>query len=466
MASQRESDDVPASLLYFTAMLHDPRRAVLQAARHVARERRAPLLLAVSGGLDSMVLLHAMSRVARSRIAAVATYDHGTGAAATEAVAHVARVAAALDLPVVTAMLSQAHAPTASREAEWRRLRYKFLRASAAALGARLVTAHSEDDQIETVLMRVMRGSGARGLAALYAPSDVHRPFLGIRRATLERYACRAALEWREDPSNRSREFLRNRVRHELLPAMRHADPTLECMLLATARRAAKLRADLSSLVDALVPVMCPRSGSITIARAELSGYDRSSLSMLWGEIAGRAGLALDRRGTHRLASFTMSGPSAGWVQLSGGWCMEATRHAYVLRRRRASAPGEVMLPAQGEVEWGSYRFTVVDDASVRGAGLDDAGSVWRAAFSSAPSHVIRGWVAGDRLASGKGGRSGRRVKRYLTEAGVRGFDRPGWPVVATGDDVVWIPGVRRIDAATQRFGGPVRHYVCERIDR
>ena len=456
---------MPASRLYFTAMLHHPRRAVLQAARHVAREHRAPLLLAVSGGLDSMVLLHAMVRVARPRIAAVATYDHGTGVAATAAVAHVARAARALGLPVVTGVLSAAHAPTTSREAEWRRARYRFLRASAETLGARLVTAHTEDDQIETVLMRVMRGSGARGLAALYAPSDVRRPFLGIRRATLERYARDAGVEWREDPSNRSREFLRNRVRHDLLPAMRHADPTFECDLLATARRAAALRADVASFVDPRVSVVLPDTASITIARAELSGHDRSSLSMLWGEIAGRVGLALDRRGTHRLASFITSDPSAGWVQLSGGWCVEATRDAYVLRRPPASAPSELSLPEHGEVQWGSFRFRVVDDVRRPGAGLDETGSAWRAAFSSAPPQVVRGWVAGDRLAP-EGGRHRRRVKRYLTEAGVRGLDRRGWPVVVTGDDVVWIPGVRRSDAASERSGRPVRHYVCERIDR
>ena len=454
---------MPASRLYFTVMLHDPRRAVLQAARHVAREHRAPLLLAVSGGLDSMVLLHAMARVARSRIAAVATYDHGTGVAATEAVAHVARVAAALAVPVVTGVLSAA--PATSREAAWRRARYRFLRASADTLGARLVTAHTEDDQIETVLMRVMRGSGARGLAALYAPSDVRRPFLGIRRTTLERYARDAGVEWREDPTNRSRDFLRNRVRHDLLPAMRHADPTLEYALLATARRAAALRADLAAFVDECVSVVRPDTASISIVRAELSGHDRNSLSMLWGDIAGRVGLALDRRGTHRLASFITTGPSAGWVQLSGGWCVEATRDAYVLRRRPASAPNELALPEHGEVQWGSFRFRVIDDDRVRGAGLDEIGSVWQAVFSSAPRHVVRRWEAGDRLAP-EGARHRRRVKRYLTEAGVRGLDRPGWPVVVTGNDVVWIPGVRRSNAASERSGRPVRHYVCERIDR
>ena len=465
MASQREAAVVPASRLYFTAMLHDPRRAVLQAARHVAREHRAPLLLAVSGGLDSMVLLHAMARVARSRIAAVATYDHGTGVAATEAVGHVTRTAEALALPVVTDVMAAAAGPTSSREAEWRRARYHFLRTSARAFGARLVTAHSEDDQIETVLMRVMRGSGARGLAGLYAPSDVRRPFLGIRRSTLEGYARDAGVEWREDPTNGSREFLRNRVRHDLLPALRHADPALEHALLAIARRSAAWRADLASAVDSRLSIARPDGTSIAVARTELSGHDRGSLSIMWSEIASRVGLALDRRGTHRVASFIMNRPVAGSVQLSGGWCVEATRDAFVLRRRPANAPNELVLPEHGEVQWGSFRFRAVEGDRMPGAVTVDAGSVWQADVSSGPRHVVRRWMAGDRLAP-EGGRRRRRVKRYLTEAGVRGLDRPEWPVVVAGADVVWIPGVRRSNAASERSGRPVRHYICERIDR
>ena len=408
-----------------------------------------------------MVLLHAMARVARSRIAAVATFDHATGAAATEAVAHVTRSGIALGLQVVTGLMPATPAPASDREAAWRRARYRFLRASAAAVGARLVTAHTEDDQIETVLMRVLRGSGARGLAALYAPSDVCRPFLRIRRSTLEAYACADGVTWCEDPTNGSREFLRNRVRHDLLPAMRHADPTLECALLVSARRAAALRAELASVVDALVSVAPTERASVSVARAELSGYDRGSLSMLWSELAGRVGLALDRRGTHRLASFITTGPSVGWMQLAGGWSVEATRDAYVLRRSPARAPNALALPAHGEVQWGSFRFRVVDDDRA----VVETGSVWRAAFSSAPGHMVRRWKAGDRLAPA-GGRQRRRVKRYLTEAGIRGLDRLGWPVVVTGDDVVWIPGVRRSNAASERSGRPVRHYVCERIDR
>ena len=78
---------------------------------------------------------------------------------------------------------------------------------------------------------------------------------------------------------------------------------------------------------------------------------------------------------------------------------------------------------------------------------------------------MVRSWSAGDRLEPAAG-QPRRRVTRYLSDVGVRGADRAGWPVVVAGDDVVWIPGVRRSDAATDRSGRPVRHYVCERIDR
>ncbi len=453
-ATGREPEgDYPATAvtpLYFRTMLHDPRRAVLQAARRAARNADAPLLLAVSGGLDSMALLHAMVTVARARIAAVATFDHGTGRAASAAVAHVARTAAALGLPLVAGRLPAADVPAAGREAAWRRARYEFV-----------VTAHTEDDQVETVLMRVLRGSGARGLAGLFAPSDVLRPFVGLRRAALTTYARAAGMRWREDPSNRSRAHLRNRVRIDLLPALRRADPSIDQALLGAARCAATWRAEVDSIVERRIRPRRVGTDMLAVARVELAGLDADSLAVLWGAIAGRAGLALDRRGTRRLASFTTSDRRGGSMPLSGGWCLDATRDEYLLRRSPRDVESAASLPAVGSLRWGAFTFRVGLKADMGEAG----GPFWDASLPAGSRLVVRSWKAGDRLAP-TAGHSRRRVKRYLTEAGVRGLDRAGWPVVMAGDDVVWIPGVRRSDAATERSGRPVRHYVCERIDR
>jgi tRNA(Ile)-lysidine synthase len=468
-ASQRATyPTATVTPLYFKTMLHDSGRAVLQAARRTAREADAPLLLAVSGGLDSMALLHAMATVARARIAAVASFDHGTGPAARAAIGHVARAAAALGLPVVAGRLPAGEVPAAGREVAWRRARYDFLRSAAAVLGARVVTAHTEDDQVETVLMRLLRGSGTRGLAGLLARSDVLRPFVGLRREALLRYARGADVRWREDPSNRSRAFLRNRVRIDLLPALRRVSPSIDLALLDAAHRAAVWRGEMDALVEAHVRPRRVGVDALAVPRAELAGLGPDSLAILWGTLAGFMGLALDRRGTQRLASFTTSNASqrgGGSIPLSGSWCLDAAHDEFILRRRPLDPEGAAPLPSRGSLRWGAFRFHVggVAEPILGPDGMSRP--CWDASLPIASGLVVRSWKAGDRLGPTTG-HTRRRVKRYLTEAGVRGLDRAGWPVVVAGDEVVWIPGVRRSLAATERSGGPVRHYVCERIDR
>ncbi len=121
-----------------------------------------------------MALLEAAAHAARGRIAVVATYDHGTVAAARRAVRVVRAACARLSLPGVCG----GGMDLPRTEAAWRAARWKFLRGVAEAHGARIATAHTRDDHVETVLMRALRGSGARGLAGLDAESAVVRPFL------------------------------------------------------------------------------------------------------------------------------------------------------------------------------------------------------------------------------------------------------------------------------------------------
>jgi tRNA(Ile)-lysidine synthase len=134
------------------------------------------VVLAVSGGRDSMALMYAVARWAPERLATVATFDHGTGGYATDAASLVVAQARRLGLTVVR---ERARTP-ASTEAEWRIARWDFLNRVARAYGARVATAHTRDDQVETIVMRLLRGAGTRGLAALSAPSPIVRPWLSV----------------------------------------------------------------------------------------------------------------------------------------------------------------------------------------------------------------------------------------------------------------------------------------------
>jgi tRNA(Ile)-lysidine synthase len=219
-----------------------------------------------------------------------------------------------------------------TRESEWREERWRFLRSTAREFRAPVFTAHTLDDQVETVFMRILRDAGARGLAGLYAESDIVRPFLDLSRGTLETYAHDNRIPFVEDPSNASRAYLRNRVRHDLLPAMTRLRPAFPSSLLTIARLAARWREEMEETVSQ-IDVSVDGEGSIRVARRDLAGYDAESLRTLWPAIAAKAGVVMDRRGTQRLAEFTMKGHTGGSIQLSGGIEVRMFRDHLLLKR-------------------------------------------------------------------------------------------------------------------------------------
>src|SRR4029077_784551 len=152
--------------------------------------------------------------------------------------------ALSLGLPVVVGRSDD----NARTEAAWRAARWGFLRSVARATSAVILTAHTRDDQVETVLMRALRGAGARGLAGLRAVSDVRRPLGEVRRAELNAYAKTRGLLWLEDPTNSQPMYLRNRIRRDLLPSLLGARPSLESELIAIGDRAAEWRAEVAAL--------------------------------------------------------------------------------------------------------------------------------------------------------------------------------------------------------------------------
>ncbi|HET9453608.1 MAG TPA: tRNA lysidine(34) synthetase TilS [Gemmatimonadaceae bacterium] len=395
------------------------------------------VVLAVSGGRDSMALLHAAARALPRRSLMVATFDHATGPAASRAAAHVAAEAGRLGLEVVVGRAAR----NARSEAGWREERHRFLRDVAAAFGGTVMTAHTRDDQVETVLMRVLRDAGARGLAGLYAGSATIRPLLSFTRDEVAEYARAHDATWVEDPTNASPSHLRNRIRRDLLPALSRVAPGLDDALIDTSRRAARVRERIDAWVGARL-VVDPSGPSASIAAAELERHDEAGLAVVWPAIASRVGLAMDWRGTTRAAAFTRACRVGARMPLSGGWEIARSRDSFALRRSAGPAPAEAAL-APG-TRWGDWRFETTE-------GGGEAPDSWVAMLPESGLRV-RAWRAGDRM---RAGGLTRRVKRYLSDAGITGELRARWPVVLDGTEIVWIPGVRRTDAAAVRPGRP-----------
>lgn len=408
-----------------------------------------PLVLAVSGGRDSMALMHAVVEAGLApQIAAVATYDHGTGSSATDAVALVARAARSANLTVEA---GRADVPLAASEASWRTARLEFLRGVAARHRATLVTAHTRDDQRETVAFRILRGAGARGLAGLAVAGSSFRPLLGVARDELAAWAVEHRVTWVEDPTNRELAHARNRLRLELLPALERAHPGFGAWLDDLGARAADLRRDIDEVAAELDsasgaetrgenPPLDRGSGSAiprtdVIAANALKGYTPKELAVLWPALLARRGVTADWRGTQRLSGFSISKAVGSRIPLSGNLEVVRVHDGFIVRstvvdddgRERALVPG---------VRCGRWQF------EPRSGGPE---SRW-ARLPANRQLTVRAWQDGDRLH--QRGIPPRRVARFLADAQIAGPDRAGWPVVLADGVIVWIPGVRGGDAA------------------
>jgi tRNA(Ile)-lysidine synthase len=428
-----------------------PGGAAVQAARHAAVQAAVqalpaqPLVLAVSGGADSMALLHAMARWAPDRIATVATFDHGTGDAARDAAALVVATARRLGVPVVR----QRAVSPAHTEAEWREARWAFLDRVASAHRAAVATAHTADDQLETIVQRWVRGAGARGLAALAAPGPRVRPFLALDRATVRRWAAAEGVPVVHDPANRDRRHQRVRVRLDWLPVLEAADPGFRAGMLAVGEQAAVWRADVDALAWQQVA-----PGVWQLERGAIAGCSPEALAVLWPALLARAGVLLSAGGTARLVRFTIGAGSAGELQLDGGvtvvrtaagWTVRSPSVSALVAAARCAAPESVIVGQP--IAWPGWRIV-----PVRPDEVGDAEDRWVAALPTGRALIVRRWQEGDRISCRQAGAE-RRVSRYLAEMGVPRLDRRGWPVVLADGEIVWVPGVCRGLAAPSRPG-------------
>lgn len=214
-------------------------------------------LVAFSGGLDSTVLLHALWR-ARARHGAPIVAVHVNHALQPDAPRwqeHCRRFAEGLGVELLERTIDVPAADPRGTEAAARELRYALL-AELVLAGDHVLTAHHQEDQAETLLLNLMRGSGAAGLAGIGARQPLGhglllRPLLDVPRAEIEAHAARYRLEWCEDPSNADLRFDRNFVRREILPALRRRWPAVAARLGKTAEllaETAQLTAELAQL--------------------------------------------------------------------------------------------------------------------------------------------------------------------------------------------------------------------------
>jgi tRNA(Ile)-lysidine synthase len=239
--------------------------------------RGAKLCVALSGGLDSTVLLHAMATLAREAGVTLRAFhvDHGLQSASPDWARACTETCRRLGIPFATATCGLSPARGESLEAAAREARYAAL-AVALVEGERVLTAHHRDDQLETVLIQLLRGAGLAGLAAMPARAALGRgwqlrPLLGFDRAELARYAHEHGLAWHEDPMNAELRFDRAWLRERVLPALRERWPAAA----ATVARSSRHVAEAARLLEEVA--LGDSAGLLDAGRLSIAGLTRLS---------------------------------------------------------------------------------------------------------------------------------------------------------------------------------------------
>jgi len=415
-------------------------------------------LVAVSGGPHSLALLdllvHAPS--ARELALIVAHVDHGIHPESAAVAASVAEVARRYGLPLESVRLELG--PGAS-ETVARRHRYAWFRERLDTLDARLVfTAHHLGDQLETILMRVLKGSGPAGLAGIpVRRGPFVRPVLPFPGEELEQHAREVGFTPWTDPANRDPRQLRSRLRHDILPRLRDLVPGLQRSLLRLAWQARDARAAWQALLPAWSELEYRAEGHIhSVAVPPLQEYDSALARGVIHALARRAGMQVTLADVARIHRLVRLGDTGRVLQLPETWRAELSFGRLRLFQEVVHPP-EAVADASVEVAGSSGRarlgaWEVCWGPDTAPSRLERAGTVsW---FSPAGSYRIRFWAPGDRVRPLRGGGS-RLVVRCMQDARVPRSERAGWPVLEQGGTIVWVPGVCRADEARPETGAP-----------
>ena len=411
--------------------------------------------VAVSGGADSVALLRRLleERHALGIVLSVAHVHHGIrGAAADEDAAFVESLAATHSLPF---HLHRADAPTAAAtlhetlEEAARNLRYAFFRELIAGGQADAVaTAHTLDDQAETVLHKLLRGAWTEGLSGIHPvltvePGSILRPFLENSRATIEAWLLALQQPWREDASNQDMAHTRNRIRWELLPLLRTFNPQIAAQLARLASISADEEAYWQGELSRLLPPLLlpgrptrgggrsasthPEEETVAMEQARLRELHPAVARRVVRAAARRLGARLNFEQTEQLLAMGESRP--GKFELPGGITVE--RSLREIRLSRSAAP-----PIPGP----AYAFPIPGEIRAPEYGLCLHGARTQDDQATA-SAVLRPWKAGDRVTLAHS-RGPKKVAEVLDRLHVLGGARKNWPVVEWEGKIVWMRGV------------------------
>jgi tRNA(Ile)-lysidine synthase len=384
-------------------------------------------VLAVSGGTDSTALCLILSELREELglVLHIAHFDHRARPRA--AAADAAFVAELANHIGATLRVGRADAPP-KNEADARNARYEFLRRVGRELGATAVaTGHTRDDQAETVVLHLSRGTGLAGLAGMRPERDgIVRPLLTLGRADTVAVCAAAGITPREDPTNRSLKFARNRIRRRVLPELAKLNPEIAASIARLADAAAAV-ADISA--ERAAATLDAAAGQDAVALDRLPSQRDArmdALALWWRRRTGRWLAAVQRAALAQLAASTDGSRS---LDLPGG---RALREYATLR----IASGNDTMPKDAPMtlergrtlDWHGWRFAFVIE-------LDEEAQV---AYVDAEHVIVRGRRPGDRLS----GTRGAKVQDVLTDAKVPARERDNWPLVTVDDAVVWIPGI------------------------
>jgi len=422
-------------------------------------EAGATIVLATSGGVDSVTLLDVLT---------ILSYEHGyalhlahvnhqlRGDESERDEAFVRSLAKRYDIPChVTRVDTRRYARShrLSIEEAARETRYRFLRQLSASVHAQYcAVAHTADDTAETLLLNLFRGSGLTGLAAippkrpLTKRAYLIRPLLGLTREEILRYATARALEWVEDSTNTDTSYLRNRVRHQVIPTLKEH---FNSRIIETLSRTAQLLRGADGFIESLIESTFLQIAHISDSRVEL---DRAQLALLQpfmqGEIVERALRELtstqpiSHSAVERVLSL-LSAENGTRQNVVGDIVALADRERIVLSQ--PSAVQTIYLPIfkLGSYSIGRYTITL-EEVSRNEVRLGADPNVEYFDYDRLPYRLFfRTWQAGDRFAPI--GMEGHHVlvADYLTNAKASNHDRRTAVVLATADDVVWLCGYR-----------------------